>query len=156
MSKIITLDQIENSIKTYGRKLIVAGGCFDILHVGHIRFLNRAKETGDIVVVLLESDEAIKARKGEKRPINRQEDRAEILAALSSVDYILRLPLFTSDRQYDALLSQLKPAIIATTKGDKNRFHKERQAKLIGAEVLDVIDYQASYGTSTLIEKTKI
>lgn len=137
-------------LRKKGFKIILAGGCFDILHVGHLTFLENAKKHGDILFVMVESDEKIQILKGENRPFNTQEDRSKILAALEVVDYVISLPLLRSDKDYDNLLISLKPNIIATTKGDPNRCHKERQARLTGSEVVDVIDLISDKSTTKL------
>lgn len=133
-------------------KLVVTGGCFDLLHIGHITFLEEAKKYGDFLVVLLEPDETIAKTKGPKRPINTQEDRAKILAALTVVDCVIKLNPNMTNEAYDALVIALKPAIIATTKGDHNRHHKERQAMLVGATVVDVTTQVSDKSTTKLIQ----
>ncbi len=70
-----------------GKKLVFTNGCFDILHIGHVRYLQEAKACGDLLVVAVNSDASVKRLKGPERPLQKQEDRAEILAALSAVDY---------------------------------------------------------------------
>lgn len=127
--------------------IVLVGGCFDILHIGHINFLKAAKKQGHTLIVLLESDEAIQKYKGPKRPINQQKNRAEILAELKSVDFIILLKGVLTDKDYDALVKKIKPAIIATTAQDPHLIHKKRQAKLTGAKVVDVIN--PVKGTST-------
>jgi len=151
--KIITITEIENIAKqlhSQRKKIVLAGGCFDILHQGHINFLAAAKTQGDILVVLLESDASVHKRKGDKRPIHSQEDRAKILASLAAVDYIVLLPTLKTDQKYDTVVLQLKPAIIATTRGDPGKSHKERQAERIKATVIDVIDRLPAYASSSL------
>lgn len=143
--------ELAKRIRKERKSIVLAGGCFDVLHIGHIRFLEKAKVQGDTLFVLLESDEMIKRTKGNHRPINTQIDRAEVLAALSTVDYVVLLPLLQNDEEYDRLVIQLKPAIIATTKGDREKFHKERAAKLIAAEVIEVINAISNQSTSRLI-----
>lgn len=154
MAQIITTDQtkhIAEELHQQNKNIVLVGGCFDLLHIGHITFLEEAKKQADVLVILLESDETIKATKGEKRPINSQTDRARILAALTVVDYIVLLQPHMDNKAYDDLVITLKPAIIATTSGDTNRHHKERQAKLIDAEVTDVILPVSDKSTSKLI-----
>jgi rfaE bifunctional protein nucleotidyltransferase chain/domain len=152
---IIRADEIQESLfadsHTQGKKIVLVGGCFDILHAGHIVFLQKAKDQGDIVVVLLESDEQIKKIKGESRPVNTQQNRAFVLAALRSIDMVVVLPSEMHDLQYDRLISQIKPDIIATTAGDPNRRHKERQAGQIGAHVIDVSERLPEHSTSTVV-----
>jgi D-beta-D-heptose 7-phosphate kinase/D-beta-D-heptose 1-phosphate adenosyltransferase len=74
--------------KREGKKIVFTNGCFDILHVGHVRYLQEAKKLGDVLVLGLNSDSSVRTLKGEKRPLVPQEERAEILAALESVDYV--------------------------------------------------------------------
>jgi rfaE bifunctional protein nucleotidyltransferase chain/domain len=154
MKKILTTEQaitVSNELQKQGKNLVLTGGCFDILHIGHIRFLEHAKTKGDVLFVMLEHDVTIKKRKGEHRPLNKQADRAEILAALAMIDYVIALPEKTDDTFYDDLVNQIKPAIIATTVGDPYRTHKERQAKRIGAKVVDVIQPVTNKSTTKVI-----
>ncbi len=157
--KIVRFEESVNLTKQLhnnGKKIVVAGGCFDILHVGHISFLENAKKAGDILIVFLESDKHIEQMKGIGRPINTQIDRARLLAALSIVDYIILLPDNVSDQLYDSLILDTKPAIIATTQPDVNRRHKERQAKMVGGTVVDVIpkiENQSTSRIASLLEK---
>ncbi len=153
MNKIINVKksiEVSKKLKQDGKSVVVVGGCFDILHPGHVLFLEKAKKAGDVLFVLLESDEAISQKKGEQRPIHTQKDRSLVLANLVSVDYVVILPLLKTDRDYDDLLSKLKPTIIATTKGDPNRYHKVRQANLVGARVINVVKRIENTSTSSL------
>jgi len=86
--KIEDIAQKANTLRRSGKRLVFTNGCFDILHVGHIRYLAAARSKGDILVVGLNSDESVKIIKDEHRPIMNQEQRAEILAGLWCVDYI--------------------------------------------------------------------
>ncbi len=133
-------------------KTVLVGGCFDILHIGHITFLEKAKEQGDILVVLLESDEVIRKSKGKDRPINNQEDRAKILLALKYVDRVIPLPYMKTDREYDELVEKIKPDIIATTFGDPGISHKIRQAKKLGIELKIVTNMIKDSSTTNLIK----
>ena len=81
-------------------KVVLVGGCFDVLHFGHIEFLKHAKEQGTFLVVALESDENVKRRKGDLRPIHTQEQRKGMLQALSFVDEVIMLPTMTHDNEY--------------------------------------------------------
>jgi len=134
------------------KRIVLAGGCFDLLHIGHITFLEKAKHQGDILIIMLESDESITQTKGANRPINTQKDRAQILAALSTVDIVLVLSPHMSNAQYDTLVFAIKPAIIATTTGDNNRHFKEKQAAKIGAQVIDVTLPISDKSTTKLVK----
>lgn len=155
MNKILTIQQaieVSQKLKNQNKKIVLAGGVFDILHSGHIAFLLHAKKQGDFLFVFLESDEKVKLAKGEKRPINIQQKRAAILSSLPSVDYVILLPFLKENKEYDDLVAKIKPDIIATTKDDKNIQHKKRQAEAIGAKVVEVIELIPNLST-TLLEK---
>lgn len=142
-------------LKNRNKKIVLVGGCFDILHVGHLTFLKKAKQEGDYLFVLLENDESIKKRKGHGRPVQKQPHRCEILSHLEMVDFILPLEDVETDSEYDELIFQLKPDIIAITKGDPARTHKDRQAKKIGAEVVEVLNRIENISTTDILKKVK-
>lgn len=153
MSKILNIEQaikVAQELGKQGKIIVIVGGFFDILHLGHIRFLEKAKEAGDVLMVLLESDETAKKIKGKNRPINNQEARAEMLTALKSVDYVITLPRMKNNNEYDKLITQIKPKVFATTENDPNGMHKERQAKLIGGKIMYVIGKISNQSTSRL------
>ncbi len=126
---------------------------FDIVHIGHIAFLQKAKEQGNFLIVLLESDESIRKMKGSTRPIHAQNLRAKILGSLDSVDLVVKLPQLTADEEYSKLVKRIEPDIIAVTKGDPILSKKKAHAQAIHAQVVEVIDRQKQYSTSNLIEK---
>ncbi len=82
------LKKIVAELKAKGKKIVTTNGVFDILHIGHIRYLQEAKKLGDILIVAVNSDSSVKKIKGPKRPLNNEKDRAEALAALECVDYV--------------------------------------------------------------------
>ncbi len=86
----IDWSKLKASLEIYRKKkkIVFTNGCFDLLHVGHIRYLQEAKAQGDILVVAINSDESVKKLKGPERPLQNQNDRAEILAALAAVDFV--------------------------------------------------------------------
>lgn len=100
-----------NKIHNQGKTVVTTNGCFDILHVGHVRYLEKTKTFGDYLIVLLNSDKSVRSIKGPTRPINCEEDRAEILSALKCVDYVV---LFDEDSPRN-LLDEMKPDVY--TKG---------------------------------------
>lgn len=90
-NKIVTLEELKNYVnrdKKLGKHIVSTSGCFDILHAGHVTYLEEARARGDILIVLLNSDSSVRGLKGETRPIVPQEERAIVLAGLSSVDYV--------------------------------------------------------------------
>lgn len=155
MDKILKFENLEKTIKKVKSQgsITLVGGCFDILHSGHIEFLSRAQVLGGQVVVMLESDESVKKRKGSARPVNTQQKRALKLCALSSVDYVLPIPNLTSDREYTRLVKTLEPDIIAVTCGDPILKIKENQAKMVGGKVVEVMDRDKRFSTSKAIKQ---
>lgn len=157
-SKVLTLQEaisVAMNLRKEDKRIVLAGGCFDVLHIGHVAFLKEARQRGDVLIVLLESDENINHLKGPNRPINTQKDRAEILENLEIVDYVVKLPAFTENTDYDNLVISLKPAIIAITKGDPGKNHKDRQAEKVGAKVVEVTDTVSNRSTTKLIDILK-
>lgn len=103
--------KIVEGIQKQGKTVVTTNGCFDILHVGHVRYLKATKGFADYSIVLLNSDKSVKNIKGEGRPINNERDRAEILCSLSCVDYVV---MFDEDSPRN-LLDEIKPDVY--TKG---------------------------------------
>lgn len=106
LSREIAAKVIEE-IKNSGKKVVFTNGCFDILHVGHLRYMNEAKKQGDFLVVGVNSDASVKRLKGESRPINNEIDRAEMLSGLKAVDITV---IFEEDTPME-LIDALKPSI---------------------------------------------
>lgn len=110
-SHIKTFEEISKTVerlKLQKKKIVFTNGCFDILHKGHVQYLDKAKCFGDVLVVGVNSDESVKALKGPSRPINNEDDRAYILAALESVDYVVK---FTQDTPYE-LIKIIQPDVL--------------------------------------------
>ena len=110
-SHIKTLEEIEflsEDLKKRGKKIVFTNGCFDILHIGHVKYLEEAKSYGDVLILGLNSDESVRRLKGETRPINSEDDRAYILASLEAVDYVVK---FYDDTPYE-LIKAVKPHIL--------------------------------------------
>ncbi len=111
MKKILERDVIKaklDELRNKGAKIAFTNGCFDILHVGHVRYLQEAKKTADILVLALNSDSSVRSIKGEKRPLVPEEERAEVLAALECVDFVTIFPELTPLE----LICYLKPDIL--------------------------------------------
>ena len=99
---------IINKIKSEEKKIVFTNGCFDILHVGHIKYLSQAKDLGDILIIGLNSDKSVKKLKGDNRPINSFEDRAKLLAALKSVDLVIKFEEQTPEN----LIKEIIPDVL--------------------------------------------
>ena len=111
MSKILDCEMLlreRERLRREGRRLVFTNGCFDLLHPGHVRYLKQARALGDALVVALNSDSSVRALKGERRPILNQDERAEIIAALESVDYVV---VFNDETPRD-LIAALLPDVL--------------------------------------------
>jgi len=159
MKKILNIKEaieIAKKLKAKNKTIVAAGGFFDILHPGHIKFLEKSKKYGDYLFVLLEEDSKATKEKGIQRPINPQKNRAEILSTFQSVNYIVLLKNMTNDHLYDNIMIKIQPNVIATTFGDPNVRHKKRQAKLIKAKVAYVMKRIGNYSTTKYTELINI
>jgi rfaE bifunctional protein nucleotidyltransferase chain/domain len=110
IEKLRSLDEIvdiRRQLRSDGKKLVFTNGCFDILHVGHVRYLNQARAFGDALVVGLNSDSSVRELKGEGRPIVPELERAEVLCALASVDYVFLFDDATPQRVIDAIVPDI-------------------------------------------------
>ena len=110
-SHIKSLEEItllSSELQKRGKKVVFTNGCFDILHVGHVKYLEEAKSYGDVLILGLNSDESVRRLKGESRPVNTEDDRAYILASLEAVDYVVK---FYDDTPYE-LIKAVKPHIL--------------------------------------------
>lgn len=152
MSSILKVSEISKWRRSIKGSICLVGGCFDILHPGHIIFLEKAKRVGDILVVLLESDQKIKKIKGSNRPIHTQKERAKILSALRYVDFVLMLPFMENIKDYDELILKIKPDVIAVAKGGQDTHH-QRSAKLVGAKLKYVTRMVKNYSTSQILSQ---
>ena len=102
------IESLSKELRMRGKKIVFTNGCFDILHAGHVKYLETAKSFGDILIVGLNSDQSVKTLKGKDRPINLEIDRAYILAALEVVDYVV---IFNEDTPYE-LIKTINPVIL--------------------------------------------
>ena len=132
-----------------GKTFVVTNGCFDILHVGHVRYLQKTKEYADKLIVMLNSDKSVKAIKGDDRPINCENDRAEILSALSCVDYVV---LF-DENSPAKLLEEIKPDVY--TKGADYTLDTlpERDIVLRNNIKVEFIEFVQGKSTTNVIKK---
>jgi rfaE bifunctional protein nucleotidyltransferase chain/domain len=108
--KILSLQELAErtaEIRAAQRRLVLTNGCFDLLHVGHVRYLEQARELGDVLAVAINGDESVRALKGAGRPLNSEADRAEVLAALECVDLVTIFPALRATRVIEAV----RPAI---------------------------------------------
>ena len=140
---------------TEGSDTVVATGVFDLLHVGHLRFLRAARAAGARLLVGLEDDERTRARKGPGRPVVRVEERCELLAALEPVDGVFVIsgsPELPPLPAYSALLAALAPSTLAFTEGDPAHEGKRRVAARLGANVC-AVPLLEGHSSTLLVER---
>ena len=108
--KIVSESQLQSLLsqhKAQKKTVVFTNGCFDILHAGHVRYLSAAKQLGDILIIGLNSDSSVSALKGPTRPVNHEDDRAEVIAGLGAVDHVV----IFSDATAERLVALIKPDI---------------------------------------------
>jgi len=152
--KIRTLDELaalRDEWKSAGRKVVWTNGCFDILHVGHLRSLRDAKALGDILIVGVNSDSSVRAVKGESRPVVSQQDRAELLAGLEPVDYVV----IFDEPDPVAAISRLKPDIHCkgAEYADGQRPVPERDVVLSYGGEIRYLPFHQGRSTTNLIDR---
>lgn len=154
MNKIYSREELKKIIDRHrqeGKKIVFTNGCFDILHVGHTRYLTEAKKQGDILILGLNSDESVRSLKGKERPMIPENERADVIAALESVDYVTIFHELTPLE----LIEYLKPDIIV--KGgdwkEEDVVGRESVTKW-GGRVIIIPEVKGS-STTNIIEKIK-
>lgn len=138
-----------------GKNTILVGGCFDLLHFGHIKFLEDSKKYGDFLVVALESDKFIKLKK-KKNPFHNMRERAKILSTISFVDLVIKLPFFKNDKDYFKMTKFIKPKIIAVSQNDSVYDNKQKQALEVGGEVKIVTKVIKKFSSSKALKYASI
>ena len=140
-----------DAIHHAGKTVVCTNGCFDILHVGHVRYLEKTKSFADFCIVLLNSDKSVRSIKGPSRPINNENDRAEILSALRCVDYVV---LFDEDSPAN-LLDEIKPDVY--TKGGDYTMETLPEADIMRKNNtrVEFISFVEGKSTTGIIEKMK-
>ena len=131
------------------KKIVFTNGCFDIIHVGHVRYLTEAKSFGDILIVGLNTDESVRRLKGNSRPINDQNARAEVLLGLKAVDHVI----FFGEETAEALIAEIKPDIYV--KGGDYTLETLPEAKIVqsyGGRV-ELVNLVAGHSTTNIVEK---
>ena len=148
ISKELAIEILETAKKD-GKKVVFTNGCFDILHRGHVTYLNEAKRQGDVLVVGVNSDASVKKLKGESRPINSEYDRAFVLDGLKAVDYTV---IFGEDTPED-LIACLKPSV--HVKGGDYKKEDLPETKIVesyGGKVV-ILNFVEGKSTTNIINK---
>ena len=139
------------SLKKEEKKIVFTNGCFDLLHVGHIRYLSMAKELGDYLIVGLNSDQSVRNLKGKNRPINIFEDRAKLLSALSFVDLVL----IFDDQTPINLIKDILPDILVKGGDYKIKDIVGANTVIKNGGRVEVLQFHEGYSSSTYINKIK-
>ena len=153
--KILTADELALVAQSYReqdrKKLVLTNGCFDLLHVGHVRYLQAARSLGGALAVAINGDDSVRALKGPGRPLNSEKDRAEIIAALECVDYVVIFP----EVRATSLLEKVRPSIYVKG-GDYTTETLDPEERTVlenaGAEIR-IVPFEAGHSTSALIER---
>ncbi len=154
--RIVTAEElarIRADMDASGRRLVFTNGCFDLLHAGHVRYLQQARELGDALAVGLNSDRSVRELKGEGRPVNAQDDRAEVLAALGCVDFVV---VFDGKRATEVLRA-VRPHIYAKG-GDytpESLDAGEREVLLAAGADIRILPLVPGRSTTSVLERMR-
>lgn len=155
MKELLSLDEfliIRKRLKEEGKKLVFTNGCFDIIHRGHVDYLNRAKALGDYLVVALNSDDSVRRLKGEGRPINKLEDRAYVIANLKAVDFVVS---FNEDTPFEIISAIVPDVLVKGGDWSVDQIVGRDIVEANGGKVLS-LPYVENYSTTSIINKMKI
>ena len=152
--KIVELEELSDrcvKLRSAGKKIVATNGCFDLLHVGHVRYLQAARALGDLLVVGLNGDRSVRELKGAGRPITTQSDRAEILAALACVDLVTIFPEIRAAK----FLAAVHPAVYVKGGDYTPRTLNEEELTILKEieAAIRLIPLETGYSTSGLIER---
>ena len=152
--KVVPLEKLQQRVKDLraaGKKIVATNGCFDLLHVGHVRYLNAARALGDALIVGINGDESVRELKGQGRPVNNQNERAEIVAALGCVDLVTIFPEMRATR-----FLELAAPDVYVKGGDYNQDTlnaDEREVlQKVGAKI-DIVPFEPGYSTTDLLAR---
>ena len=154
MNKIYSREKLKKKIdglRREGKKIVFTNGCFDILHVGHTRYLTEAKKQGDVLVLGLNSDESVRSLKGEKRPLIPENERADVVASLESVDYVT---IFHEKTPLE-LIEYLKPHVLVKGGDWKEKDVVGRESVASWGGMVVIIPEIKGSSTTNIIEKVK-
>jgi rfaE bifunctional protein nucleotidyltransferase chain/domain len=158
MKNILSIEElaaIREQLKEQNKKVVFTNGCFDILHAGHVDYLNKAKALGDILIVAMNSDSSTNSIKGEKRPIVKQNERAFILANLKAVDYVT---IFDEDTPYNTLKKLIPDILVKGADWSKDNIVGKDIVENAGGKVetIEFVNFQSTTNIiQTIIERFK-
>src|SRR5437763_14721835 len=145
------LRRVREDLRARGRRLVFTNGCFDLLHVGHVRYLEAARKLGDALLVAVNSDRSVRALKGAGRPVLSEGERAEVLAALSSVDFVTVF----DEESPRALICEVLPDVLAKG-GDYalEEIHGREEVERAGGRVV-ALPFIEGASTTNIIERIR-
>ncbi len=149
IKSIQELKAIVSQARGLGRKAVFANGCFDLLHAGHVRYLESARKLGDMLIVGINGDASVAALKGEGRPLQSEEDRAEILASMDCVDYVLLFNVPTADD----ILKELRPDVHAKGTDYTLESVPERETVIAYGGHVAIVGDPKDHSTKNLIQE---
>jgi rfaE bifunctional protein nucleotidyltransferase chain/domain len=152
--KVVPLEKLQQRVKDLraaGKKIVATNGCFDLLHVGHVRYLNAARALGDALIVGINGDESVRELKGQGRPVNNQNERAEIVAALGCVDLVTIFPEMRATRFLELAAPDVYVKGGDYNQGTLNADEREALQK-VGAKI-DIVPFEPGYSTTDLLAR---
>jgi rfaE bifunctional protein nucleotidyltransferase chain/domain len=152
MAKILSIDQILKErarLRREGRRVVFTNGCFDLIHPGHVRYLQEARRLGDALIVALNSDRSVRELKGDKRPILDQDERAEVMAALGCVDYVT---IFDESTPRAIIAALLPDVLVKGGDWGLDRIVGRDEVEAAGGKVLS-LPFVDGCSTTDLIER---
>lgn len=143
------IKNISKKLRDAGKRIVSTNGCFDILHPGHIEYLEKARKLGDILIVAVNTDKSVKNYKGDKRPINRLKDRMKMLSAVHCIDYVIHF----NERTPVEIIKYIVPHIHVKG-GDytAEQLPETETVKSLGGKVI-ILPFSKGYSSTLIIEK---
>lgn len=148
ISDLIFLKEKVNQLQTSGQKVVFTNGCFDILHFGHVSYLEKARSLGDCLIIAINSDKSVQSIKGSTRPIIPESGRARLLAALKCVDYVV---MFDEDTPLN-VISEIKPNVLVKGADWKGKGIVGADVVELNGGIVEYIDFVEGFSTTNVIE----
>lgn len=153
-AKVLSLDKllgVREGLRATGKRLVFTNGVFDLLHVGHVRYLQTAKDLGDLLVVAINSDRTVRELKGDDRPLTNENERAEVLSALRTVDYVT---IFDDISPRQLIASLLPDVLVKGGDYGLDEIHGREEVEAAGGKVVS-LPFVEGASTSNIIERMK-
>jgi len=154
MGEVVSLEELKEIVakeRAAGKKIVFTNGCFDLIHIGHVRYLQEAKKKGDLLIVAVNSDRSMKKLKGEGRPIVPEEERAEILSAFAGVDYVV----IFSEETRAGIIDALRPDVLVKGSDYRKEDIVGRETVEAGGGEVVTVPLVERHSTKELLEKIR-